>query len=805
MLRAPLPSDSAAMAESPDVHSKLHPGLVLTRYARTLKGNIVEEDQMQYVQRPTLDALCKATKGLSSQLDFGQLRAQHEAAIRLSAAAQCSSFEARLLKPLALHLSRATALENAGICLHPTYGFVYLPGAGLKGLARAYALEHWLPNQADQGAAWKQVLQVFGYADSLDFKDLVKRLQLRDGIDYRALLPDESAGQIIFHDAWPATVPQIEVDLLNNHHTKYYANGDPPGDWENPVIVTFPTIRAGTFTCHLSGFRHDTTPELLKLAELLLCGGLSLMGFGAKTSSGYGRFGFIDTTKPKGVASRNHRRVLEATLKLVSPAFLAGATQDATDCELTGKTLRGQLRWWWRTMHAGDMSAKSLRDLEAAIWGSASRGGAVDVVLEVKKTISVRSFNFKDGWRLKQEIRDEFDLADPPTLTTQGLLYLAFGMDDTRAGRRLTRHFVEPGAEWEIQLIVRQGELCWTETTGQGEKKRKHLIHADTVAAEVAHALALLCRFGGVGAKTRKGFGSLAADTLKINGIKYDAFGALTVPACTRLAEEFRNALPEGFRAQMGSTQRGAVPTLSTAICCADLFTTSTPAEPIVLIDAVGFAYQQFAKDRKHNKLKKTMGLPRNIHGPKETRANHQIRELFQPPEQLFTLIDGLRVVRFASPLHLSLARSTDDRLTLRAIAFPSAFLIDEPTCRAEMQNLLDHLADAVPCWYSRKPALAPDPPPPPAGYANPKIKSSAEPAPKLPKPPPRKAGFKTKVKIIGPRPNGKPGYLVQEDGQKQGMLVTHAPQGLQSGQILDVELEETNPDRPTYRWPKKQ
>ncbi|HOL62308.1 MAG TPA: hypothetical protein PK103_02950, partial [Elusimicrobiales bacterium] len=43
------------------------------------------------------------------------------------------------LTPFTIHLSRATVLENTGICFHPIYGFVYIPGSGIKGLARAYA------------------------------------------------------------------------------------------------------------------------------------------------------------------------------------------------------------------------------------------------------------------------------------------------------------------------------------------------------------------------------------------------------------------------------------------------------------------------------------------------------------------------------------------------------------------------------------------------------------------------------------------------------------------------------------------
>ncbi len=55
--------------------------------------------------------------------------------------------------PLTLHLARASALENAGLCLHPIYGFAFLPGTGLKGLARAYAETVWLPSQTDPAEA----------------------------------------------------------------------------------------------------------------------------------------------------------------------------------------------------------------------------------------------------------------------------------------------------------------------------------------------------------------------------------------------------------------------------------------------------------------------------------------------------------------------------------------------------------------------------------------------------------------------------------------------------------------------------
>ncbi len=59
-------------------------------------------------------------------------------------------------------------LENAGICLHPIHGFPYLPGTGLKGLARAYAETVWKPAQADANAAQAEIERVFGKVAGTD-------------------------------------------------------------------------------------------------------------------------------------------------------------------------------------------------------------------------------------------------------------------------------------------------------------------------------------------------------------------------------------------------------------------------------------------------------------------------------------------------------------------------------------------------------------------------------------------------------------------------------------------------------------
>ena len=226
-------------------------------------------------------------------------------------------FACRTVGPLTLHLSRASALENAGICLHPLYGFVYLPGTGLKGMARAYA-------ETVAGVSAEEVKEVFGNKPGEPKKD------------------KQHAGAIVFHDAWPAEWPRLFVDIVNNHHGDYYQarptdNAHPPGDWEDPVPVYFLAVSSGTtFQFALSPRRADVRKELLKRAREWLVGALCYLGAGAKTAAGYGSFCPLESPLPPLVSPTWSR--FEATLELATPAFLAGANQQKDDCDLRTAT-----------------------------------------------------------------------------------------------------------------------------------------------------------------------------------------------------------------------------------------------------------------------------------------------------------------------------------------------------------------------------------------------------------------------------------------------------------------------------------
>jgi CRISPR-associated protein Cmr6 len=302
------------------------------------------------VQKPAVEGIVQLSRAAPTGFDWNELASRRAALLDSVGAVRTPCVTTG---PLTLHLARASALENAGICLHRVYGFAYLPGSGLKGLARAYA-------ESAANCPKSDLEAIFGTTDG--------------------------AGRISFHDAWPAEWPRLVADIVNNHHKKYYGakegdNDCAPGDWEEPTLVSFLAIPAGTtFDFPLAKRRPDIEDRLLEMAREYLLGGLVHLGAGAKTSAGYG--GLRPAVDGVRVPVLANRESSEATLELTTPAFLAGPHQRADDCELRAATLRGLLRWWWRTFHAGFMEVATLRALEGALWGDTTKGGAVRVEVE---------------------------------------------------------------------------------------------------------------------------------------------------------------------------------------------------------------------------------------------------------------------------------------------------------------------------------------------------------------------------------------------------------------------------------------
>ncbi|RMG70620.1 MAG: type III-B CRISPR module RAMP protein Cmr6, partial [Chloroflexi bacterium] len=156
-----------------------------------------------------------------------------------------------------------TALE-AGFTFHRVYGFPYIPGSSLKGLARAVALLEIAQKAGQKMVGLQEALaalqakkptpmQALEIALLEESKKYPNALRSWAGEEYgqvetladqfRAVFgTQEQVGQAIFHDAVPAAKPKLEVDVMTVHYPDYYQKNKPPADTQNPTPIPFLTV-----------------------------------------------------------------------------------------------------------------------------------------------------------------------------------------------------------------------------------------------------------------------------------------------------------------------------------------------------------------------------------------------------------------------------------------------------------------------------------------------------------------------------------------------------------------------------------
>jgi len=151
--------------------------------------------------------------------------------------------------------------------------------------------------------------------------------------------------------------------------------------------------------------------------------------------------------------------------EVITPMFLAGA--DGVTPELRPASIKGALRFWWRAMNGhlvsedGDLSA--LKNREAEIFGGSGdgQGRSKVVVRVVSKDFSVEQFG-----RVNMNIK-----------------YLAYGSEE--------RNFIDVGSTFDVKISI-------------------NVSNSDEILAiknDIKIAFSLLTYFGGLGSKSRNGFG----------------------------------------------------------------------------------------------------------------------------------------------------------------------------------------------------------------------------------------------------------------------------------------------------------
>ena len=133
-----------------------------------------------------------------------------------------------------------------------------------------------------------------------------------------------SRGALTFWDVIPKPDGDaLRVDIMNPHFTHYYQKSDFPGDWGDPVPIFFLTLPEKTEFCFVVEFAPPVTwpaevltyfaestasgPRWQALLQAAFEFAFEWLGFGAKTSIGYGRFEKerLKPPKPSQVSSED--------------------------------------------------------------------------------------------------------------------------------------------------------------------------------------------------------------------------------------------------------------------------------------------------------------------------------------------------------------------------------------------------------------------------------------------------------------------------------------------------------------------
>ncbi|WP_296028890.1 type III-B CRISPR module RAMP protein Cmr6 [uncultured Treponema sp.] len=190
---------------------------------------------------------------------------------------QTFSITAKTVSPFITGLGSGHPTET-GMILDRNIGIPYIPASSVKGVLR---LAHAI-NIAD-GRTEIPESELEKYFGTSDQKQKNK---------YR--------GQLVVLDAYPAEIPNLKVDIMNPHFSNYYSGKGnvQPVETESPTPIKFLAVQQGTkfvFNCAFIPLKNDDKSPILTEAEIkeieaMFSTAFEKVGFGGKTSIGYGRF-----------------------------------------------------------------------------------------------------------------------------------------------------------------------------------------------------------------------------------------------------------------------------------------------------------------------------------------------------------------------------------------------------------------------------------------------------------------------------------------------------------------------------------
>ncbi|MEM0498639.1 MAG: type III-B CRISPR module RAMP protein Cmr1 [Methanothrix sp.] len=296
--------------------------------------------------------------------------------------------------------------------------------------------------------------------------------------------------------------------------------------------------------------------------------------------------------------------MIEARFTIVTPLFMGGADPKVPELRVPG--IKGALRFWWRALAwswcGGDLSR--IRDLEGQIFGS-TKNGQSKVIMDLSGANA-------DAEHTNDRLFESEKRQGKKRQKCQGLIYLGYGPID---GGELTRCYLKTPLDATLRIRIRPT---------RSNKAPEHYDESE-IKDQISKALIAMGLFGGLGARSRRGFGSFNLTELNVDGkTDFKCPGGLKEleASIKRFFEDLDlyNGLPE-YTAFSSDTE----------VCLFE----NTSADSLELLDMVGramMAYRLGTKKRSGKAFVKSGGFKKDTELAKRA-LNSKVSE---HPRRLF-------------------------------------------------------------------------------------------------------------------------------------------------------------------------
>lgn len=172
----------------------------------------------------------------------------------------------------------------------------------------------------------------------------------------------------------------------------------------------------------------------------------------------------------------------EYECEVVTPLFLGGA--DQKEAELRVPPVKAAMRFWWRALYEGENVAQMAED-EAAIFGSTEKKAVVTVRLDHTNVKPVLK-DLPSGKKIMVTSKGK-------TFPISIIEYVAYGLFDPKqkTGSRYIKKHIEPINRFKLIVTF-----------------------PNNVETNLVQAMKVMITFGGLGSRSRNGFGSLHCSDL---------------------------------------------------------------------------------------------------------------------------------------------------------------------------------------------------------------------------------------------------------------------------------------------------